>query len=117
MSVLELLSNLVGRTDSGDDAIIIDNDRTVDQLRILRVPVVDDLNLVHGRSAQHLLVVLGNHHELLRIAHNKSEGFLHRIGCRVMTVSLGENWDLRGCALILSRIQVPSGLMGGFLMI
>lgn len=87
VSVLELLRNLVGRADSGDDAVAIDDDGTVDQLSTLRVPVIDDFNLVHGRSAQHLLVVLGNHHELLRIAHNESEGFLHRIGCRFMTVS------------------------------
>ena len=94
VSVLELLRNLVGRADSGDDAVAIDDDGTVDQLSTLRVPVIDDFNLVHGRSAQHLLVVLGNHHELLRIANNESEGFLHRIGCRFMTVSLGENWGL-----------------------
>ena len=54
-SILELLGNVVGRTNSGDDAVGVDDDRTVDHLFLLCVPVVDNFNLVHGRSAQHLL--------------------------------------------------------------
>jgi len=108
-SILELLGNIVGRTNSGDDAVGVDDDRTLDHLFLLCVPVVDNFNLVHGRSAQHLLVVLGNHHELLRIAHNKSEGFLHCIAYKSMTVSLGENWGLG--RLLTHFLQLRSPLV------